>query len=221
MTTPPTSIVIELLSDTTFGRGEGTPGVVDVEIEHDTYGLPMLGGKSLRGFLRDSWLSMQEHFPELLDAGRRVLGPHGDLEETAILRIGDATVEDSARAFFVAAVEREHHPLPATSILAALTEIRLQTSEERSTGAPARTTLRSTRVALRGLKLAAPLSWLAEPSAQDCQCLALAALATRHGGLGRNRGRGHLRVTIDGDLNRTRALARAAAGAGVHKEASP
>src|SRR5690606_30147597 len=71
MTTPPTRIVIELLSDTTFGRGEGTPGTVDVEIEHDTYGLPMLGGKSLRGLLRDTWLSMQEHFPDLSDAGRR------------------------------------------------------------------------------------------------------------------------------------------------------
>lgn len=207
MTTPPTRIVIELLSDTTFGRGEGTPGTVDVEIEHDTYGLPMLGGKSLRGLLRDTWLSMQEHFPDLSDAGRRVLGPHGDVDETAILRFGDATVEESARAFFVAAVERGHHPLPASAILAALTEIRLQTSEERRTGAPARTTLRSTRVALRGLKLVAPLSWLAEPSRADCQCLALAALATRHAGLGRNRGRGHLRLTLDGDLEQTRARA--------------
>lgn len=207
MTTPPSHIVIELLSDTTFGRGEGTPGAVDVEIEHDTYGLPMLCGKSLRGLLRDSWLSMQEHFPDLLDAGRRVLGPHGDVDETAILRFGDAMVEESARAFFVAAVEREHHPLPASAILAALTEIRQQTSEERQTGAPARTTLRSTRVALRGLKLVARLSWLAEPSRADCQCLALVSLATRHAGLGRNRGRGHVRLTLDGDLERTRALA--------------
>jgi hypothetical protein len=207
MTSPPSRIVIELLSDATFGRGEGTPGAVDVEIEHDTYGLPMLGGKSLRGLLRDSWLSMQEHFPELLDAGRRVLGPHADVDETAILRFGDATVEASARAFFVAAVERAHHPLSASAILAALTEIRQQTSEERRTGAPARTTLRSTRVALRGLKLVASLSWLAEPSREDCQCLALATLGTRHAGLGRNRGRGHVRLTLDGDLERTRVFA--------------
>lgn len=208
MTFRPERIVIELLSDTTFGRGEGTPGAVDVEVEHDDYGLPMLGGKALRGLLRDSWLSMQEHFPELHAASRRVLGPHGDMEETAILRIGDATIEASSRAFFNAAMEREHHPLAPETILAALTEIRAQTSEERKTGAPARTTLRSTRVALRGLKLLAPLSWLSVPDSQDMQCLALAALATRHGGLARNRGRGHMRVTIDGDIERTRALAR-------------
>lgn len=207
---PPARMVIELLSDTTFGRGESTPGVVDVEIEHDDYGLPMLGGKSVRGLLRDSWLSMQDHFPELLEAGRLVLGPHGDLDETGILRIGDAMLEPSARAFFVAAVEREHHPLPPTTVLDALTDIRTQTSEERATGAPARTTLRSTRVAVRGLKLDAPLSWLADPHPRDCQCLALAALGTRHGGLGRNRGRGHLRLTLDGDIEGTRALARGA-----------
>lgn len=208
MTARPERIVIELLSDTTFGRGEGTPGAVDVEVEHDACGLPMLGGKALRGLLRDSWLSMQEHFPELQAASCRVLGPHGDLEEKAILRIGDAMIEESARAFVISATEREHHPLAPETILAALTEIRAQTSEERTTGAPARTTLRSTRVALRGLKLVAPLSWLSVPDSRDMQCLALAALATRHGGLARNRGRGHLRVTIDGDIERTRALAR-------------
>lgn len=210
MISRPERIVIELLSDTTFGRGEGTAGVVDVEVEHDGYGLPMLGGKALRGLLRDSWLSMQQHFPELQDAGRRVLGPHGDVEETAILRIGDAVIEEPARAFFVAAVERSNHPLAPETVLAALTEIRQQTSEERTTGAPARTTLRSSRVAVRGLELSARLSWLAAPVPDDARCLALVALATRHGGLARNRGRGHIRITLDGLSDRTRELARGA-----------
>ncbi len=204
----PKHVAIELLSDTTFGRGEGTAGAVDVEVEHDAYGLPMLGGKALRGLLRDSWLSMQGHFPDLREAARRVLGPHADLQETAIVRIGDALIEEAARTFFVTASERELQPLAPEALLAALTEIRSQTSEERSTGAPARTTLRASRVVIRGLHLVAPLSWLAPPDPQDCACLALAALATRHGGLARNRGRGHLRITIDGDLERTRALAR-------------
>jgi hypothetical protein len=206
MKKPPERIVIELLSDATFGRGEGTPGVVDVEVEHDAYGLPMLGGKALRGLLRDSWLTMQAHFPKLAGAGRRVLGPHADVDETAILRIGDATIEERSRAYFVAAVERDDYPLPREAILAALTDIRSQTSEERKTGAPAKGTLRSIRVVLRGLHLEAPLVWLDQPTPQDLQCLALACLATRHAGLGRNRGRGHIRVTLDGDVERTRAF---------------
>jgi hypothetical protein len=211
MTVQPERIVIELLSDTTFGRGEGTAGAVDVEVEHDTYGLPMLGGKALRGLLRDSWLSMQEHFPDLRGAACRVFGPHADMQETAILRIGDALIEEATRKFFVTATQREHHPLTPEALVAALTEIRFQTSEKRSTGAPARTTLRASRVVIRGLHLMAPLSWLVPPDPQDCACLALAALATRHGGLARNRGRGLLSITIDGNLEQTRTLARGAA----------
>ena len=208
MTPVPGHISIELLSGTTFGHGEGMPGAVDVEVEHDAHGLPMLGGKALRGLLRDSWLSMQDHFPELRDAAPRVLGPHGDLAETSILRLGDGLIEKAARTLPVAATEREHHPLASSTILSALTEVRSQTSEERKTGAPAQTTLRSSRVALRGLRFEAPLTWLEPPARADLQCLALAALATRHGGLARNRGRGYLRLTVDGDLERTRALAR-------------
>lgn len=204
----PERLTVDLLSDATFGRGEGTAGAVDVEVEHDAFGLPFLGGKGLRGLLRDAWLSMQEHFPELGDAARRVFGPHGDLDETAILRIGDAVIEEPARGYFVAAVEREHHPLVPEVILSALTDIRSQTSEERDTGAPARTTLRSTRVVLGGLRLAAPLSWFAKPDPKDLRCLALAALGARHAGLARNRGRGHVRVALDGDPGATRNLAR-------------
>jgi len=207
MKNPPERIVIALLSDATFGRGEGAPGVVDVEVEHDAYGLPMLNGKALRGLLRDSWLTMQVHFPELAEAGRRVLGPHADVGETAILRIGDATIEEASRAFFIAAVQRNLYPLSREAILAALTDIRSQTSEERTSGAPAKGTLRSVRVILRGLQLEAPLVWLDEPTAEDLRCLALACLATRHAGLGRNRGRGHIRVTLDGNVERTRRLA--------------
>lgn len=206
--TDPGYLLIELLSDTTFGRGEGTPGVVDIEVEYDAQGLPMLGGKGVRGLLRESWLSMQDYFPDLRIAGRRVFGPHGDLEETGILRVGDAVIEETARAYFVAAIGRAHYPLAPEVILAALTAIRSQTTEERATGSPAETTLRSTRVLLRGLRLVAPLSWLAPPEPADAQCLALGALAAKHAGLARNRGRGHVRVTIDGDLDRTRMLAR-------------
>jgi len=204
----PATLVIELLSDTTFGRGEGTPGVVDVEVEHDAYGLPMLGGKALRGLVRDSWLSMQAHFPELVVSGRRVLGPHADVDEAGIVRIGDATIDAQARRFFVWSVKREQHRIAPATILAALTDVRAQTAEDRRSGAPSATTLRSTRVTIRGLRLIAQLNWLVEPDMTDLRCLALAALATRHGGLGRNRGRGHLRITIEGDVERTRDLAR-------------
>jgi len=208
MSDQPEVLTIDLLSDTTFARGEGTAGVVDIEVEHDEFGLPFLGAKALHGLLRDTWLTMKVYFPHLHGAAQRVLGPIADVEETAILRIGDALIEESARRYFVAATQREHNPLAPEVILSALTDIRSQTSEDRHTGAPARTTLRSVRIIVRGLRLVAPLSWLDKPNTDDLQCLALAALGTRHAGLSRNRGRGHIRITLDGDLEKTHQLAR-------------
>lgn len=206
----PKVLTIELLSDTTFSRGEGTSGVVGIEVMHDEWGIPFLGGKTLRGLLRDTWLSMQHHFPELNEAGFRVFGPAEDFEEKSILRISDATIEESARRYFIAAVDRgkKEGGIDASKVLEAFTDIREQTAEDRRSGAPARKTLRSVRVVVRGLKLEANLNWTSPPTSEDRQCLALAVLGTRHAGLGRNRGRGYLHLTLDGDRDKTLHWAR-------------
>ena len=203
-------IEIELLSDAAFSRGEGTAGVVDVEVEHDELGLPFLGGKTVRGLLRDSWLSMRHCFPDLTEAADRVFGPEADVDEQSILRIGDALVDGETRKWIEAAQKRERSPLSPAAVLEAFTDMRRQTAEERFTGAPAETTLRSMRVVIRGLKLQAPLCWLAKPTDAEIRCLVSALLATRHAGLARNRGWGYIRMSLDGDLGKTRRAAKGA-----------
>jgi hypothetical protein len=199
---------IELLADSTFSRGEGTAGAVDTEVEHDENGLPFIGGKTVRGLLRDAWLSMCDCFPDLQTAADRVLGRSRSLDETCRLRFGDALLSEPVCRPVRAAVERTEKPLSPETILAAFTDIRYQTAEDRDTGAPATTTLRSSRVVLRGFSFESSLTWLDgyEPVPDDLRLLALCALATRHGGLLRNRGRGHVRVTLDGDVEKTRHL---------------
>lgn len=204
---PPQHLVVELLSDTTFARGEGTAVVVDVEVDHDDIGLPLLRGKRLHGLLRDAWLSMRTHFPVLAAAASRVLGEEANLEERSILRIGDGTLSEDVRAWVRYAVRRERHALRPEQVLTTLTDVRRQTAVSRATGAPEETTLRSSRVVLRGVCFTAPLHWLAEPGHDEVHCLALCALALRHGGWQRNRGRGFLRVTFDGVLETTRRAA--------------
>jgi len=205
--TTPTHITVELLSDTCFSRGEGTPGAVDVEIEHDELGLPHISGKTLHGLVRDTWLTMARSFEELHEAGLRVWGPVGDLDETSILRFGDAQLDASVREWLTWAEKRTQNPLSPQSVLEALTDVRCQTSEERPRGAPAESTLRSVRVALRGLKFSAPITWIAEPMEADLQCLAVSVVGTRHAGLGRNRGLGFVRLLLDGDRDLTKSLA--------------
>jgi hypothetical protein len=208
---PPSALRIELLSDTTFSRGEGTAGVVDTEVEHDELGLPFIGGRTVRGLLRDAWLSMHGHFPDLARAADRVLGRSQSLNESCRLRIGDALLDPTLRAAVRAAAERTGTAaLSPETVLVAFTSIRYQTAEDRETGAPEKTTLRSSRVVLRGFTFDAPLTWLDndQPRHDDLRVLALCALTTRHGGLLRNRGRGYLRISLDGDLDVTRRLAR-------------
>jgi CRISPR-associated protein Csx10 len=196
--TLPGLIVIRLLSDATFGRGEPSAGEVDIEVEHDHLGLPFLGGKALHGLLRDSWVAMEAHFPELRQPAAQVLGTAADQDESCIVRVGNATVDTPTRQWIQQAEQRpsEERPLSPGEVLRAVTEIRYQTAEERTTGAPATTTLRSSRVVLRDLVLTAPVQWLWPPEASQVRCLALAVLGVRHAGLGRNRGRGHMQVCL-------------------------
>jgi len=206
------SLSIELLSDATFGRGEGTAGEVDVEVEHDDLGLPFVGGKTVHGLLRDAWLTMAGTFPALGVAATRVLGRSQELAETSIVRVGDAVVDDATRAWIRAAATRrpEDQRLSPRDVLRAFTEVRRQTAQDRATGAPAATTLRAARVVVRGVALHAPLTWLSPPDEGALRCLALAALGVRHAGLSRNRGRGHVRVLLDQDAALTMKLAREA-----------
>ncbi|MDA0661164.1 MAG: RAMP superfamily protein [Planctomycetota bacterium] len=207
----PRKLHIELLSDATFGRGEGTAGEVDTEVEHDEFGIPFVGGKAVRGLLRDTWLSMRPHFPELRKAGDRVFGPTKRFLDVGVLRVGDALLQREARDWLIAAATRadERDCVSPAMILAACTDIRYQTAEDRLTGAPAPVTLHSSRVVLRTSAFEAPLTWRTGdgPEEDDLRVLAMAALATRHGGLMRNRGRGQLRISLDGDLEWTRRLA--------------
>ena len=207
--TKPKNLTICLLSDTTFGRGEGTAGEVDVEVEHDKDGLPFIGGKGLHGLLRDTWLSLSSAFKNLEDAAALVLGQEATLkpEEDAILEIKDAALPEDVQAWARYAVRRKTDALRPEQILKSLTDIRRQTAQSRATGAPEETTLRASRVVIRDVTFHAPLSWLRIPTPEEKQVLALCALGTRHGGLGRNRGRGFLQMTLDGHLKNTRALA--------------
>lgn len=208
----PSFLRIELLSDATFSRGEASGGVVDTEVERDQFGIPFIGGKTVRGLLRDSWLSMSPYFPTLVGTAERVLGRSQAVDESCRLRIGDAVVPAPIRAAVVKAVEEDKR-LKVGAILDGFTCIRYQTAEDRETGAPNATTLRSSRVVLRGFVFEAGLSWLhgCQPTASDLRLLALCALATRHGGLLRNRGRGHIRISLDGDIEATRKYVEGAA----------
>jgi len=211
----PDILQVQLLSDTTCGSGEGTPGEVDVEIEHDSRGLPIIGGKTIHGILRETWLTMSNCFPELWDAGCRVFGMPGSFNERTILHVGNAEIQRDVAKWVEQAIFRKSPPpiLPAI-ILRAFTGIRRQTAMSRITGSPKEATLRASRVVLRGLTLDAPLTWILEHEASknldaELKVLAMSALGSRHIGLARNRGRGYVRLSLlEGRRDVTKELAK-------------
>jgi hypothetical protein len=195
---------LELLSDTTFGRGDGVAGLLDQEVEHDPdTGLPLVRGRTLKGLLVEECsallfaLQLQKcaALPRLETAAAFLFGVAGStLADDARLRIGPALLPTDLRRAVAADVRRNE--LRAADVLESLTAVRRQTAVEDVTGAPDEGSLRSQRVVLHGLAFSADLDFLAEPSQDALGLLAACVKALRRGGTGRNRGRGGLKATL-------------------------
>ncbi|MDF0556437.1 RAMP superfamily CRISPR-associated protein [Kamptonema sp. UHCC 0994] len=201
-------INIELLSDTTFGRGDGVAGLIDQEVEHDSYGFPYLRGRTLKGLLSeecDNLLCLipdpQEHW---LNARNSLLGKAGSTIETqSRMHVGDACLPDDLRREVAKQFELEKYrgkiTLTPTDILSSLTTFRRQTAIDSKEGVAKDKSLRSSRVVLRELCFKAPITLNLKPSDDSQKILALLAvsvLALRRIGSGRNRGRGHVKCTL-------------------------
>jgi hypothetical protein len=208
-------LTLHLLSDTTFGRGDGLAGVVDAEVQHDDYGLPYLSGKTLKGLLGAECAEVlfalrQKNGRDMIpweQAAARLFGGPGSTEaETGQMHVGDACLPASLRG----ALAAEFAPLSKTAQgrqqranLESLTAVRRQTAMEAETGAPKKNTLRTMRVILRDIRFTATLTFSFEIDRAeyvlDRALLAACVKAFRRAGAGRNRGRGRLRAELSAD----------------------
>jgi CRISPR/Cas system CSM-associated protein Csm3 (group 7 of RAMP superfamily) len=190
-------------SDSTFGKGEGLAGLVDVEVVHDKYGLPFLSGKTLKGLLEEECsgilFSLKEQkieaelLTEFYKSAQHLFGNPGSSDfDKAILHISNATLPTDLKK--VIEYEEYHHEkkLSSADILNSLTSIRHQTSIDEISGAPKKNSLRSMRVILRKTPFEAKLLFTKDPSGLDLPLLAACVKAFRRAGTGRNRGRGKL-----------------------------
>lgn len=190
---------VRLISDATFGRGEGVPGLVDVEIEHDDYGFPFIGARALKGLLQEEWQNL--HFAlgdqgtQWQDAAQRLFGKPGALlEGAATMFIGAATLPPE----LIATVRDQS--LDRAEVLTSLTTIRRQTAISAESGAPERGSLRAFRVLLRETPMIASIDFEETPSNKMLALLAACVLAVRRGGSVRNRGRGRLAMLLHDHL---------------------
>lgn len=210
---------IKLLSDTTFGRGDGVAGLVDQEVEHDSYGFPYLGGRTLKGLLSEECdnlivLLKGDEFRHWQDIRNKLFGISGSaLERTSIMHVGDACLPEKLREAVGNQIDKERKKdkpaLTPTDILHSLTTIRRQTAINPNNGTADSGSLRSARVVMRDWakpsargdrpntpRFTAFLFFDEEPTADMKALLGVSVLALRHIGSGRNRGRGYVQCSL-------------------------
>ncbi|MCC3471925.1 MAG: RAMP superfamily protein [Microcoleus sp. PH2017_15_JOR_U_A] len=195
---------IKLLSDTTFGRGDGVAGLIDQEVEHDPFGFPYLRGRTLKGLLSeegDNLIAMlTNHHPSWERVACDLFGTLGStIGTTGAVHVGDACLPEDLRQ--AVAFQIKDETLTKTEVLDSLTTIRRQTSIDPQSGTPDEGSLRSFRVVLRDLCFTSDLIFENMPSDEMLSLIAVGSLALRRLGSGRNRGRGYVQCTLHDDAN--------------------
>lgn len=199
---------IKLLSDTTFGRGDGVAGFVDQEVEHDPYGFPYLRGRTLKGLLSEECdnliaiLSPQNIRQYWENVACQLFGQSGsNLDSNSLMNVGDACLPDDLRQAVAYQMKLKNNTLTRTDILESLTTFRRQTAINSQTGVADDKSLRSCRVILRELEFEAKLGFDIEPSDDLKTLLSVGTLALRRIGSQRNRGLGHVQCGLFNEQN--------------------
>ncbi len=198
---------ITLLSDAALGRGDGVAGLVNTEVQHDAYGCPYLGGRALKGLLREECVNLLYLLDKMNKVGpweaaaMRLFGEPGSTmqESAAFLHVSDATLPTDLHAAIIHEID-ETKQLTRAQVLDSFTTIRYQTAVDAMTEAPKRESLRAIRVVLRNTLLTAQIylesAAVAEQQQQDLALLVACTKALRLAGTGRNRGVGELRAVL-------------------------
>jgi hypothetical protein len=201
---------LTLLSDASFGRGDGIAGVVDSEIEYNPRtGLPLIKGRTIKGLLVEECANFlfslgvisTEKLPDYKTSAASLFGFAGsDGNSAGKVTFSDATLPKP----LTQEIEKEisHKLLAPQQILESLTAIRSQTSVDYETGAPITNSLRSIRVLLHGITLISRVDISGDASTTEKSLLAACILGLHRGGSGRNRGRGKIKCRLfDEDHN--------------------
>ena len=206
ITVPPRlQLRFKLLSDATFGRGEGVPGEVDAEVQHDDLGMPYFGARALKGVLAQECadllyaLSQKSEKDRWWQAAAMLFGrPGSSNDDAGALIVGDAQLPPKLRQAIAYAVIKTRG-ISRSQVLASLTTVRKQTANSVETGAPMDQTLRAMRVVLRGTEFIAPLRFRTAVSEDALALLAACVASLRRLGMGRNRGRGEVEAWLTDD----------------------
>lgn len=187
-------IRVELLSDTCFSSGEVYNSAVDTDVFCDTNGIPVIGGKRLKGCIREAAEELRD-WGYMID----VEGIFGDrYDRNSVIHISDAKPEKYDQYISELSVRNDPMLVHPSRVLDAFTYIRTQTAVDQE-GIADHNTLRSIRVIKKGLVFFASVEFRCdeEKKIEYAQQMLKICKAVRHMGLNRTRGMGSVKVSFE------------------------
>lgn len=190
-------IRVELLSDTCFSSGEVYNSAVDTDVFCDANGIPVIGGKRLKGCIREAAEELRD-WGYMIDV-EGIFGARYD--RNSAINISDAKPEQYDQYISELSVRNDPMLVYPSRVLDAFTYIRIQTALDQE-GIADRNTLRSTRVIKKGLIFFAPVEFRCsdEKKHEYEDQMVKICKAVRHMGLNRTRGMGSVKVSFEMDM---------------------
>lgn len=189
-------LTIELLSDLCVSDGGVYNSTIDTDICYDEYGFPYIPAKRIKGCLRECGLELLDWDDDPTQIEKDInflFGKEGEADNRAKLHIGNAYLTDYEEKVRLI---RDHSSNPLfhpQNVLDYYSYVRSQTAMDYETGVAEDDSLRTMRVANRGLAFSCAIEMEDDYAylLQDC-CAIL-----RHMGVSRTRGLGEVKVTME------------------------
>ncbi len=182
---------IELLSDMCVSDGGVYNSSVDIDICYDIYGFPYIPAKRIRGCLRECAIELSDWNVDI--KWQKMFGEEGSSAKRAAIRISDAHLEEFEKMKALAEENTGKTVFHPQNILNHFTYTRTQTAINYETGVADRTSLRTMRVANKGLIFIAKVDMGPEYKEELESCCAI----FHNIGVSRTRGIGEIQVTLE------------------------
>lgn len=145
---------ITLLSDLCVADGSSYASMLDTDICYDSYGFPYIPARRIKGCLRECALELKEWGKDI--AIKALFGEEG--YKGAKVRIGNAYIRNYASMKAEVEKNKEHIVFHPQNVLNQFSYIRTQTSLDYETGVAEEGSLRTMRVANKGLVFEAEIT---------------------------------------------------------------
>ncbi|WP_353686768.1 RAMP superfamily CRISPR-associated protein [Thermodesulfovibrio sp. 3462-1] len=201
-------LTIELKSPCLIGSGEGFGAIIDSDIVFDEYGIPYIPSKRIKGCLRDSAIEICEMFESaginVLDLQKdktenkysivtSIFGKPGN-DKSAPVYFSNLTIQgyDDIKKWLAYLMNQYSGLISREGIIEQYTEIRQQTAIDETTGTAEEHSLRTIRVAKKGLVFEGSI----DADIDDVKLLYFAVKNLRRLGTKRNRGYGEVECKL-------------------------